>query len=170
MPPRIPDLRNAIGNFLNQLFHRLLPLRGGQLRAHRGKLEGAVGAQVFGAFQLLTDTLFDHGGTMLVGGGHDNQGFTLSGIAQGRQDRVLVPEDARLQDLQAMLADVLPVAGKRGSWYKRPTIRALASGLMPQPLSVTETWTKSGSFSVRRAFTMTDPRRGELDGIVDEIT
>ena len=49
---------------------------------------------------------------MFVGGSHDNEGFTLSGIAQTRQDCVFVAEDAGLKDLQTMLANVLPVAGK----------------------------------------------------------
>ena len=45
---------------------------------------------------MLADMLFDHGGSMFVSGGHDNQRFTLCGVAQGSQDRVLVAQDAGL--------------------------------------------------------------------------
>ena len=61
---------------------------------------------------MFTDALFDHGRSVFVGRDHDHQGFTRPGIAQSGQDRVLVAQDAGLQDLQTMLADVLPVAGE----------------------------------------------------------
>ncbi len=67
------DLHNAIGNLLNQLLHPFLAVRRGKLQAHGVNFEGAVVPQAFGAFQLLADSLFDHGGSMFVSGGHDNQ-------------------------------------------------------------------------------------------------
>ena len=104
-------LRNAIGNFLNQSLQRFMAICGREFQVHRGKLEGAAGAQTFRASQLFPHAILDHGGSVFVGRGNDDQGFTLSGVAQHRQDGVFVAQDAGLQDLQTVLAYILPVTG-----------------------------------------------------------
>ena len=107
---------NAIGNFLNQLIHRLRAVGRRQLQADRGKFESAIGPQTVGTFQLFTDTPLDDGGSMCIGGNHDHYGFHRAQVIQGGQDRVLVAEDAGFQDLQAMLANLLP--GWRRTWAR----------------------------------------------------
>jgi hypothetical protein len=78
------------------VIHRFLAVRAGSFRPTELTLKAQLCRKRSERSSCSQDSLFDHGGSMFVSGGHDNQGFTLCGVAQGSQDRVLVAQDAGL--------------------------------------------------------------------------
>ncbi len=86
-----------------------------------------------GSLKLLKHSSRNHCRSMFVGRNHDYDSFGQADVSERRKNRILVPEDAGLHDVDTALTNVAVLAGKsvrpRRNFNRDYRHRALAPAL-----------------------------------------